>query len=46
MQIIESCEKSYQKIGEVLKNIGAKKYMLVCSTTFFKVGLDKYFEII
>ena len=46
MQKIVSCEKSYQKIGEVLKNIGAKKYMLVCSTTFFKVGLDKYFESI
>lgn len=46
MQRIINGQKSYEKIGEVLKTIGAKKYMLVCSGSFFKMGLDKFFETI
>ncbi len=46
MQKILSGQKSYEKIGEVLKENGAKKYMLVCSGTFFKMGLQQYFETI
>lgn len=46
MQRIINGQKSYEKIGEVLKEIGTKKYMLVCSGSFFKMGLQQYFETI
>ena len=44
MQKIISGEKCYTQIGEVLKTEKVKKYMLVCRPSFFKMGLDKYFE--
>lgn len=46
MQRIVNGPKSYEKIGEVLKEIGAKKYMLVCRPSFFSMGMDKYFETV
>ena len=44
MQRIINGEKSYTQIGDILKAENAKKYMLVCRPSFFKAGLDKYFE--
>ncbi len=44
MQTIISGEKCYKKIGEVLKKLASKKYMLVCRPSFFKAGLQNYFE--
>ncbi len=44
MQKIISGEKCYTQIGEVLKTEKVEKYMLVCRPSFFKMGLDKYFE--
>ncbi len=44
MQTIINGQKSYEKIAEVLKELGCKKYMLVCRPSFFKMGLNEYFD--
>ncbi len=46
MQKIINGKESYKQIGNVLKEIGSKKYMLVCRPSFFKLGLKDYFESI
>lgn len=43
MQKIICGENCYQQIGELLKQLGSKKYMLVCRPSFFKMGLNEYF---
>ena len=43
MQKIISGENCYKQIGELLKQLGVKKYMLVCRPSFFKMGLNEYF---
>ncbi len=44
MQTIINGVKSYEKIGEVLKELGSKKYMLVCRPSFFSLGMEVYFK--
>lgn len=46
MQSIISGEKSYFKIGEILKELKVNKYMLVCRPSFFKMGLNEYFDVL
>lgn len=46
MQKIINGKESYKQIGNVLKERGIKKFMLVCRPSFFSLGLDKYFESI
>ena len=43
MQKIICGENCYKQIGELLKQLGVKKYMLVCRPSFFKMGLNEYF---
>lgn len=44
MQKIITGENSYKQIGEILKNEKVNKYMLVCRPSFFKMGLNEYFD--
>lgn len=44
MQKIINGKESYKQIGNVLKEKGIKKFMLVCRPSFFKLGLKDYFD--
>ncbi len=46
MQKIINGKESYKRIGNLLKELGIKKYMLVCRPSFYGLGLDKYFDSI
>lgn len=43
MQKIICGENCYKQIGDLLKQLNVKKYMLVCRPSFFKMGLNEYF---